>query len=222
MLVDYQFYCGGPLPEMPPCLYQYLAASNGVYVRAKRAGLEAIAWHSNLERPIEGLAPITPWARLTSGRAPRELAARMLEISRRAGDNEILFYLVPPMDGRNWRLVVPEQIIGAGSVRPVDPLNAWGQAALIEVHSHHGMQAYFSGIDNRDEATGFRLYGVLGNLHTRPTLRMRVGIYGHFQPITADSVFEIPDGLVDAVRYEQTMEARYAAGYDLRYALPGA
>ncbi|MBV8715456.1 MAG: hypothetical protein JOZ65_10355, partial [Chloroflexi bacterium] len=35
--------------------------------------------------------------------------------------------------------------------------------AIVEVHSHHMMRAYFSATDDRDE-TGRRVYGVLGRL----------------------------------------------------------
>src|SRR5256885_8021306 len=37
--------------------------------------------------------------------------------------------------------------------------------AVVEVHSHHAMRAYFSNTDDRDETTR-RVYGVLGRLDT--------------------------------------------------------
>ena len=49
------------------------------------------------------------------------------------------------------------------------------------------MRAYFSDTDNRDE-TGFRIYGVMGEIFSNPQIRMRVGIYGHFyETATTDS-----------------------------------
>jgi len=46
--------------------------------------------------------------------------------------------------------------------------------AIVEVHSHHAMRAYFSATDARDE-TGRRVYGVLGRLAgPHPEIALRV------------------------------------------------
>ncbi len=66
--------------------------------------------------------------------------------------------------------------------------------ALIEVHSHHGMPAFWSGTDDADEQ-GFRLYAVLGDIFRRPTLRVRVGIYGQFYELPAGTIFGLPAGV---------------------------
>ncbi|MEE3719938.1 hypothetical protein V2H45_24665 [Tumidithrix elongata RA019] len=66
------------------------------------------------------------------------------------------------------------------------------------MHSHHGMEAYFSEMDNRDE-TGFRIYAVLGELFTNPKIRMRVGIYGHFYETTVTGIFDLPDRITDCL-----------------------
>jgi hypothetical protein len=63
--------------------------------------------------------------------------------------------------------------------------------ALIEVHSHHWMEARFSSDDNRDEV-GFRVYGVLGRIFDRPELKLRVSVYGDWSEIPASDVFDLP------------------------------
>ncbi len=68
---------------------------------------------------------------------------------------------------------------GAGDWRPQQASASGVRAtpipdALVEVHSHHALPAYFSGTDDRDE-TARRVYGVLGRLDTpSPELALRV------------------------------------------------
>ena len=145
---------------------------------------------------------------LTEGLVPRRLAE---EIERRAreeaGDDAtcprvVLFHLLYDSRAGGWQLVVPEQVQTVTSVKPVD--DGYGSSyarAVIEVHSHNRMGAFFSEWDDRDEQ-GFRLYGVVGDLRqegNRPSLRLRVGVYGNFYEIPAAWAFEMPDNLTDAV-----------------------
>ena len=210
MLIDYRFVTGG-LPDLPACMYQYLVGCNGTFVRAKRPGLSAIVPAG--DQGLRGLGIVTPTVKLHVPPVPEDLVAGMLARARQVSPREILFYLLPPADGHNWRLATPAQKISRGAVSPLDPFNEWGQATLIEVHSHHNMRAFFSGTDNQDESSGFRLYGVLGEINTFPVLRLRVGIYGHFWPVPASMVFDMPLGLQDAFRQDQ-MEDNNVLRYD--------
>jgi PRTRC genetic system protein A len=207
MFVNHIFATAPQLPPMGQHLYEYVIGSNGVFVRAKRPEMEALIWVAATQAPVRGLAEVKPYARLTS-RIPALLLARMYEMAYRAGNNEILFYLVP----NPWRIVLPEQVQTGVSVRPVDPY-AGGANTVVEVHSHHSMGAFFSKTDDREENTGFRLYTVLGNLLTRPAILCRVGIFGHFWQIPAAWVFDLPAGVNDALypilEYEEIEDASY-------------
>ena len=60
---------------------------------------------------------------------------------------------------------------------------------IVTIHSHNTMPAYFSQIDNRDEAiTG--VYGVIGTVHQNPTFKFRVGMEGSFQELELFDLFE--------------------------------
>ena len=91
----------------------------------------------------------------------------------------------------------PPQEQTAASVRPVGSTATY-EDSLIELHSHHDMAAQFSSVDNADE-TGFRVYGVLGNIFKWPTLRVRVGLYGHYWEVPATWVFDLPPNIADAL-----------------------
>ena len=79
---------------------------------------------------------------------------------------------------------VPAGRAATGRIRerrlaPTEDLCLWCRAtpvhdAIVEVHSHHAMRAYFSATDDRDE-TGRRIYGVLGRLDgPHPEIALRV------------------------------------------------
>jgi PRTRC genetic system protein A len=193
MFVNHIFASGPELPSILPCLYEYVFASNGIFVRAKRPGLEALIWVASTRQPVRGLSAVKPYVKV-SNRVPRHQVARLFEMAYRADGKEILFYL----GGNPWRITVPEQVQQIGSVRPVDPY-AGGADTLLEMHSHHNMGAFFSSTDDRDEVSGFRLFAVLGRLNSRPAILVRVGIFGHFWLIPAGMVFELPAGVRDGL-----------------------
>lgn len=195
-LVDYKFIkAGETVPdEMPDCLYQYLVGRDGIYVRARRPGLHATIGISGFLQPARGLGEIYTGVTFVEP-VPSKVVQTMLGYAWDCLPNECLFYLrykplAPYMEP--WQLIIPDQIQLPTSVFPKDPYNPLAKEALIEIHSHGHMDAFFSATDNRDE-TGFRIYAVLGKLgSSRPAIGARVGVYGHFCPIPAGMVFELP------------------------------
>lgn len=192
-----------PLPPIEAALYEYVLAGNGVFVRGKREGMEALVPVRHCR--VMGLPHLHAEFHLEYPKVPRHAVDAMLTISRQAHDDrgrpiETLFHLA--WNGHNWRLTVPEQEGSASSVRPVNAgTDSSYASALIEVHSHHEMHAFWSGTDNRDEQ-GFRLYGVLGDIFGKPRLLLRVGLYGYFWELPADRVFNLPEGINETVREE--------------------
>jgi hypothetical protein len=91
----------------------------------------------------------------------------------------------PQLDETGTGVWQPQQASGC-SVRATPVPDA-----VLEVHSHHAMGAYFSPTDDRDER-GRRVYGVLGRLNTAaPELAFRVatGCKPHaFEPVPFEQV----------------------------------
>lgn len=189
MFVNHMFVKAGENPPSPgACLYEYLVGANGIHVRAHRPGLAVtIPLGESTSDPVRGLENIETYVRLTD-KIPYRLIEQILLRSLLHLPNERLFYLLPDP----WRLVEPAAMATPGSVHPVDGFNQAAQAALVEIHSHGHLAAFWSGTDNKDE-TGLRLYGVLGGLPNRPTLRMRVGVYGHWYEIDLMDICDVSD-----------------------------
>jgi PRTRC genetic system protein A len=176
--------------KLPPtsALLQYIIAGNGIYLHAKRMGLQANIQIAKCE--IRGLPELNASIQLAK-RAPITFLHEMLRRSRLACNSEpkeILFHLL--LESDRWLLVEPQQEATSISVRPLPDAKST-KVALIEIHSHHEMRATFSTIDDEDERSGFRIYGVLGNIFTRPRISLRVGIHGYFAPVSINEVFDL-------------------------------
>jgi PRTRC genetic system protein A len=214
------YHISGPAGTPPPAaaLYRYVMAGTGVYLQARRTGLEVCI--PVAEGEIRGLPALTPSVKLEYPAVGSALVEQMLRLARQSGEEgrllESLFHLCYRA-GEGWQLRVPPQERGETFVRPVGVGTGVGSSyeeALIEVHSHGHLPAFFSRQDDREEQ-GFRLYGVLGRVAEAPEIRVRVGVYGYFYEVEAGTILNLPPGLSS----RSAAEFR-TPGYRLR--LPGS
>jgi hypothetical protein len=224
-LVDYLVARELSLPPIQEGrMFEYILATNGVFVRGKRAGLEVMLPGARFgsESAVRGLARLEPYMRLTYPRVPKRLGEEMLRQARAAHDVqqdaligflerltrgrlafvnpsdwiEVLFYLDYDVARGAWQLITPEQEQSVARVVAVDRYDATHTKSLIQAHSHHNFAPMFSPLDDRDQV-GFQIYAVLGNLSTQPTLCVRVGLYGYWLDISAWDIFEPIEGVAD-------------------------
>lgn len=191
--VDYKVATAPTLPAFGSWMKEYWLAGNGVYVRAERSGLSASIPIANCTIP--GLPLLAAYVLLKYPLVPAKIVSAILSAAQAVGKKEILFYLSYVED--SWQLDIPSQLAMSGSVKPLAGSSKSYESALIEVHSHHSMTAQFSPVDNQEESGKFRLFAVLGEIFTCPTINVRVGIYSHFWQIPANWVFEMPNELTD-------------------------
>ncbi len=224
-LVEYQVARQGiQLPQIQAALYEYVLAGNGIFLRAQRREFQAQLCIAPCD--VRGLAMLETELHLNALLVPRSIVEEIVRRSQSARDFsgrpcEIVFHLELDRSA-SWVLHVPEQSQAPARVKPTDdsPTSSYAQAC-IEVHSHVNMNACFSCFDDRDE-TGFRIYVVLGCLSRTPTFAVRIGVYGYHLDIPARWVFELPEGLTDAVTGEGTIlgptgwDSRTAAGSSSR------
>lgn len=189
-LIDYTAMVGDAIPEISASLVEYATAGNGLYLRARRDVCKVVI--PLAEARIPGLAHVAPGMELLVPKVPLACLERAYDASRRAcvargAPVEYLCYLAWTGDG--WEYLEPEQDASAASVRPVGTGLDDHARATVEIHSHHEMRARFSSTDDEDEATGFRIYGVVGRIFSAPEIALRVGCHGHFLPIEAEELF---------------------------------
>jgi hypothetical protein len=180
-----------------PLLWERVVAGNGTFVKAKRDIFEVCLRES--DEIACGVEWIQPYFRLSTPiKVPESILNNLLLLSRQAVPCEILFYL--QFTESEWKIIIPEQVATPTTVTPLSsPFKSGAAEAAIEIHSHVDGEARFSATDDADE-TGLRLYAVIGNINSRPALRLRVGIYGRaFCEIPATTVFELPTTINDAL-----------------------
>jgi PRTRC genetic system protein A len=169
----------------------YLLGGNGIFVSAVRPGINVLMPVCLSNERIKGLPHLTPHLTITP-RIPKELLLEVWRSSCSACESnlEMLFHF----HNRNgeWNLQIPEQTQNPTSCQLAESgSQASHHHAIVEIHSHASMPAFFSSVDNADE-TGFRIYGVLGRVNTtKPEIQMRVGLFQHCWNVPAKTVFDI-------------------------------
>jgi PRTRC genetic system protein A len=193
-LVTYHVHKCDPLPANNALAYQYILAGNGLFIRAETHFFEAILPIAPCI--VRGLAPLRHHFRLKVPRIPVRLLDTILTDARRArrpdgGLNEVLYQF--HHHGQTVQVKKPPQQTAATSVLATgmdDP------AILCDLHSHGNMRAFFSRIDDADEQAT-KVYIVIGKLDTELEIRLRVGVYGYWQPLPVTAVFTGTGGFQD-------------------------
>jgi len=193
-----------PWPEAAPAPYVHLVAHTGppeprgliADVVLDGAGLYLAASTPNLAirvRLAQAVVPDLPvvpmGATLTQGPIDSGIWDALVQRARAAMPDEVLLAIIArePADGElfvaaagPYTLVEPQlDETGTGDWRAQQASGCAVRAtpipdAVVEVHSHHAMRAYFSATDDRDE-TARRVYGVIGRLESeRPEIALRV------------------------------------------------
>ena len=164
--------------------YDYVLGSGGIYVQAQSSHLVARV----LVGPatVRGLAPVAEKVQLAHGPMPAYLFELGLRWFQETPSTERSFAV--RWDRNAYWVVVPEQAGTAASLTYRPP-----SGVVAEFHSHGKGRSFFSATDDKDEQ-GFHIYGVVGRLDTPlPELSLRMGVYGHFAPLSWPQVFGGPN-----------------------------
>lgn len=219
-VADHHFaHRGAHLPPVDESLWlDYVVGQDGIYARGRRPGMEVCVPVAAAR--VMGLAGVMPYVQWGFPVMPARFLSRMLAASRaqcRNTPTEALFHLTfnkelrfePTHEGsqvmdfyQGWHLEYPSQNATHDYVKPIHQGRGSSEdRAVIEVHSHHAGDAYFSEVDDKDEGgINFKVYGVIGHIFDRPEIRMRVGLNGYFMEWPASEFFVLPDALIDCVQ----------------------
>ena len=169
--------------------YNYILASNGLFVEAENQHLKATLelQHAEHGKEVRGLCSIIEGITLKHGLVPRYLWERAWELLTVDPSSECYLAIV-------WRfgcydLVQPTQKVTRASVEYQRPRNL-----VVDIHSHGAMKPFFSSTDDKDDQ-GFKISIVAGEMD-KPlnTFLARVCLYGYFSPVRPHQVFECEGG----------------------------
>lgn len=178
-----------PLPPIPVDLvYQYVVAGNGLFIRAEDSRMEAMVPIALAD--VHGLELVDTYARLKLPPIASEFLHSVLRSAQRHLPNEAMYQFVyEPTQGAvsPWKCFMPEARATAGSL-----LFDGDPEAIVDLHSHGTLAAFFSTTDDADEQ-GLRFYVVIGKVDgAEPQVAVRVGVYGHFWNVPVETVFTGP------------------------------
>jgi len=176
----------GP-PEPCGLIADVVLDGAGLYLAASTPNL---AIRVRLARAVVPDLPVVPMGvMLTQGPIDTRIWDALVQRARAAMPDEVLLAVIArePADGElfvaaagPYTLVEPQlDETGTGDWHPQQASGCGVRAtpipdAIVEVHSHHAMRAYFSATDDRDESAR-RVYGVIGRLDgARPEIALRV------------------------------------------------
>jgi len=179
--------------------YTYLIANDGVYIAKDGEFLHVKIPIAGCE--IRGLSHIEPSVYLKHGKIPGILFDLALNCFLADPDKEQ--YLAVTWSDGSYHLMTVNQERKAASVEYEHI-----EGAVLDLHSHCNMSARFSAQDDKDE-TGFRIYGVVGKLETKPEVMLRVGVYGYFYFLKWDEVFSGTTGVSDVLTQKELEDVAF-------------
>lgn len=188
-------------------LFEYFLAGNGLFVRAKRREF-AVSLPLGVQK-ISGLPKVPVGISWRQPRIPAFLWKEILLHSQHthASSNfkeEIyLIYWDNVLGGWQWRASGRES--NWASTIADDTLPEYSECS-IELHTHPPGALNFSRADDRDELGKFRIFAILIDVHDKPKIRFRCGVYDHLIPIPATWVGEMPEGLIDLNEIDALVE----------------
>lgn len=131
--------------------------------------------------------------RLCSGKIPEKFLVEIIAFFRRNPKKEAAVQVFYDAEKKEYGLYYPPQQAGACCVVfDRNPELENNRVLMMDVHSHAGMRAFFSSVDDHDER-GTRLFMVIGRLDKTPECRLRAGIAGFYKDIPVAEVFELEE-----------------------------
>lgn len=194
-LPEHQYHLARPDAPLPDQTgIQWIWAGNGVFKRGATAALEIMLLVAPTP-PTPGLAHLVAGARWMhwAGRIPGMLLSPLLADAQRAADTSGAIarpiekqYFIHQQAGRLSLRPARAQQATSHRVRYAMPT---GTDVLMDIHSHHGMAAFFSSTDDADD-TGLGVSVVIGRIFDAPEIICRLNVYGQHQRVPALTLFD--------------------------------
>lgn len=198
---------GGENDPIDAALFEYLLAGNGLFVRAKRREF-AVALPLSVQK-VSGLPNVSTgisWAkpRISASLWQGILShAQQKHTSSDFKEEVYLIYWDRVLSEWRWRASGRER--NWASTVADDSMPEYAECC-IELHTHPPGALHFSRADDRDELGKFRIFAILIDVHDKPKIRFRCGVYDHLIPIPAAWVGEMPEGIIDLNEIDALVE----------------
>lgn len=188
-------------------LYEYVLAGNGVMLRAQRDEFSVSVPLSG--REIKGLPEVFVGIKWHRPRVPTRIWDEILTHARRSHNStefkEELYLLFWDKRLEYWQWRPASRSRTWASTIADDSLPEYAEAC-IELHTHPPGALNFSRADDQDESGKFRIFGILIDVHEKPKVRFRCGVYDHLVQIPFAWIGRLPQGIVDLNEIDALLE----------------
>lgn len=188
-------------------LYEYLLAGNGVILRAQREEFSVSV--PLVFREIKGLPTVFVGIKWHKPKVPSRIwdeICKHAQISNsKENFREELYLIYWDSERHEWQWSTSSRDRTYASTIADDSLPEYSEAC-IEIHTHPERAYQFSTADDRDESGKFRIFGIIADVHDKPKLRFRCGIYDQLIPIPFSWIGHLPRGVVDLNEVEALLQ----------------
>jgi PRTRC genetic system protein A len=160
----------------------FIWAGNGIFRSVTRQEFKAVVCHREVHTP--GIPEFEQEFKLLVPSVPHTKVKAIIKQIQQESDLEQLFYLYWLRD--RWEVLYPEQECTPSTCIAGD---RFLEPAVIEIHSHGAMGAFFSGTDDLEE-DGCRISTVIGKSNGQLEIVSRVCVHGLFLPIQSSLIYE--------------------------------
>lgn len=205
-LIEHRIAKGENDPITAP-LYEYYLAGNALFVHARRREF-SVSLPLSIQR-VCGLPNAPMGIFWTRPRIPASLWREILLHARQTHESSsfkeevYLIYWTKPLDSWQWSAAGRDN--NWASTIADDTLSEYAECC-IELHTHPPGVLNFSRADDRDELGKFRIFAILIDVHDKPKIRFRCGVFDHLIPIPALWVGEMPEGIIDLNEIDALVE----------------
>lgn len=195
------------LEPVEAILYEYVLAGNGVVLKAQRD--EFTVSVPLVNREIKGLPEAFVGIKWHKPRVPGriwdEICLHAQISNSKENFREELYLIYWDKVSDSWQWCISGRDRTWASTIADDRRPEYSEAC-IEVHTHPDGAYQFSTADDRDESGKFRIFGIIADVHEKPKIRFRCGVYDHLIPIPFSWIGHLPTGVVDLNEVEALLQ----------------
>ncbi len=229
LITEAAFFAGGDVLQNPEV---YILANDGVIYQYHQFSLGRSAMMEVAKTPIRtegGKSLLKPYLKPLVGdrKIPVQFLEDIVEFFKQVmkmtgtsgtghGNYEAMAHIVWNRTTESYRVAIPKQKVSKAAVTyDWDHVKA-DEEVILDIHSHNDMDAFFSGTDERDDATYVGISGVAGKLNTtNPRLIWRFNACRMKQSMELEGIFEVP------VKQESPVVAEWMSNVEVQtYARP--
>lgn len=207
LITEAAFMNGGDVLQNPEV---YVLGNDGKLYQYHQFSLGRSAMTKIADTPIRydgGKSLLKPYLKplVNDKKIPLEMLDNIVEFFKRVmkmtgttgvghGDYEAMAHIVWNRTTESYRVAIPRQKVSKAAVTYNWDHVKEDEEVIFDIHSHNSMDAFFSGTDERDDATYVGISGVAGRLDTvSPKLIWRFNAYKTKQSMTMEEIFVMPE-----------------------------